>query len=231
MRVLPHLRFAPSSSVFLLLCASAKPDLTFYDVPPDGDCLFSAVALSAAITDNKPDQARARAIRTAAGRLRAQAMDLLCPSGVPDPELSIGGLPVSLLIEPLGGESEASYCTRLRQGGQWGSTAEVLALTKVLQRPIRVHTSFGVEAYGEEAKLPPLAVHYENHHYRAVVESQEAHGRRTRPVSTIFAAVRRPIRAPTTRLRSARSSMRCTRRLQPPMATGTLPCSRLTRSS
>jgi ketosteroid isomerase-like protein len=81
-------------------------------------------------------------------------------------------LPVSLIIEPLGGESEAGYCTRLRQGGQWGSTAEVLALTKVLQRPIRVHTPFGVEPYGDEADLPPLSVYYENHHYRAVVESQ-----------------------------------------------------------
>ena len=48
----------------IMLCAAA--DIQFYDVPRDGDCLFSAVALSAALTDDRPDQARARAVRTAA---------------------------------------------------------------------------------------------------------------------------------------------------------------------
>ena len=179
MRALPRFRFAHSTSALFVLCASAKTDLTFYEVPPDGDCLFSAVALSAAITDNQPDQASARALRTAAGRLRAQALDLLCPSGVPDPELSIGGLPASLLIEPLGGESEAGYCRRLRQGGEWGSTAEVLALTEVLQRPIRVHTTFGVEEYGATdddgtGKALALSVYFEENHYTAVVEALPA---------------------------------------------------------
>ena len=46
-------------------------------------------------------------------------------------------------MEPLGGETEADYCQRLANPGEWGSTAEILALTRVLSRPIRVHTAFG----------------------------------------------------------------------------------------
>eukprot|EP00964_Phaeocystis_antarctica_P145818 scaffold111928_cov63-Phaeocystis_antarctica.AAC.3 len=69
-----------------------EPPLLF-DVPHDGNCLFSAVALSVAIVDDAPAQTRARAVRTAAARLRSAAMDLLCPHGSPDPELSFGGLP------------------------------------------------------------------------------------------------------------------------------------------
>lgn len=98
-------------------------------------------------------------------------MDLLCPSGSPDEELVLGGLPAALLIEPLHGEDGTSYCTRLRSPGQWGSTAEVLALTKVLQRSIRVHTEFGMEQYGDESEeRTPLSVHFADSHYRAVTE-------------------------------------------------------------
>ena len=35
--------------------------ITIHDVPHDGDCLFSAVALSVALTDGQPAQARATA--------------------------------------------------------------------------------------------------------------------------------------------------------------------------
>ena len=149
--------------------------ITLFDVPHDGNCLFSAVALSVAIVDDAPAQTRARAVRTAAARLRTAAMDLLCPHGSPDPELSFGGLPVPLLIEPRGGESESGYCRRLRTAGEWGSTAELLALTRVLRRPIRVCTSFGTETYGDgeaaEGTQPaPLCVHYDSGHYQAAIE-------------------------------------------------------------
>lgn len=110
-------------------------------------------------------------------------MDLLCPHGSPDPELSFGGVPVPLLIEPRGGESESGYCRRLRTAGEWGSTAELLALTRVLRRPIRVCTPFGTETYGEgegkaegegeaaEGTPPaPLCVHYDSGHYQAATE-------------------------------------------------------------
>jgi hypothetical protein len=136
-----------------------------------------------AIVDDTPAQTRARAVRTAAARLRSSAMDLLCPHGSPDPELSFGGVPVPLLIEPRGGESESGYCRRLRTAGEWGSTAELLALTRVLRRPIRVCTPFGTETYGEgegkaegegeaaEGTPPaPLCVHYDSGHYQAATE-------------------------------------------------------------
>ena len=104
----------------LALLQQSGTALQLHEVPKDGNCLFSAVALSAALVDNLPGQTRARAVRTAAARLRVSAMNLLCPHGTPDPELSLGGLPVEVLIEPQGGESQAGYCRRLRMAGEWG---------------------------------------------------------------------------------------------------------------
>ena len=181
-----HMRLVPFTAscrhvvrVALVLCASAERDanLQLYDTPYDGDCLFSAVALSAAITDRHPPQARARAVRTAAASLRARAMDVLCPNGVPDENIVVGGLPAPLLVEPMGGEGGKGYCERMRTSGEWGSTAEVVALTRVLGRPIRVHTAFGVEEYGNdlpEASAAALAIHFADNHYRAATEKPSA---------------------------------------------------------
>jgi|EP00908_Phaeocystis_cordata_P025534 ketosteroid isomerase-like protein len=166
----------------LALLQQSGTALQLHEVPKDGNCLFSAVALSAALVDNLPGQTRARAVRTAAARLRVSAMNLLCPHGTPDPELSLGGLPVEVLIEPQGGESQAGYCRRLRMAGEWGSTAEVMALSRVLERPIRIHTPFGTETYGEEASnegdadavAAPLTLHYADGHYQAATEPAPA---------------------------------------------------------
>ena len=162
----------------LSLASGTTPPLRLHDVPHDGDCLFSAAALSAALVDGDPTQARARAVRTAAARLRALANDLLCPTGSPDPELTLGGLPAALLIEPRRGESDVGYCKRMRQAGEWGSSAEVLALAHVLRRPIRIHTAFGgAETYGADEGGPeaqPLVLHYANHHYQAATEPAPA---------------------------------------------------------
>ena len=152
----------------LFWVSACSAHLVYHPVPPDGDCLFSAVALSVALTDGDAASSRARAVRTAAARLRADAMDELCPQGVPDPELVIGGVPASLLVEPLGGETEQNYCSRMRKPGQWGSTAEILALTRVLKRAIHVHASFGVQVYGADETMPAIAVHFKDHHYTAV---------------------------------------------------------------
>lgn len=154
------------------MCTDAD-DLIFHDVPADGNCLFAAVALSGALTDNNPAQMQEQAVRSNAKRLRLEAVDLLCPTddGV-DPELIMSGLPASLIIEPLHGEDEPGYCRRMRRDGQWGSTAEILALSRVLRREIHVHAAFGVENYGtdegESSGLLPLAIHFANQHYRAV---------------------------------------------------------------
>ena len=160
MRLAGGARLAHTAAT-LAICACAqpsKPSLTLHDVPSDGNCLFSSVALSAALVDGDASQARARAVRNAAARLRSDTMDLLCPTGTPDPELALGGLPVTLLIEPAAGENEAGYCRRLRQPGQWGSTTEILALTKLLGRPVTVHTEFGApETYGADEARRGLA--------------------------------------------------------------------------
>lgn len=164
--------------------AGAGPvELEFHDVPSDGDCLFSAIALSAALTDGHPTPSVAD-LHDRAGELRLAALDLLCPAGSPDPDLILGGLPADLVIDPRPGETGAAYCRRMRHQGQWGSTAEILALTRVLQRPITVHAAFGPETYGESERSvysvdgagpgavdghAPLAVHFENGHYRAVL--------------------------------------------------------------
>ena len=61
-----------------------------------------------------------------------------------------------LVIEPLNGESTCEYCARMRRSGQWGTAAEILALTRVLHRPIIVYTlrsgKFNIlEQYGRSA--------------------------------------------------------------------------------
>ena len=99
---------------------------------------------------------------------------MLCPGGAPSETLIFGDLPASLLMEPRQGESPSGYCQRMRQPGQWGSVAELLALTRVLQRPIRVHAAHGVETYGAEQTGAALAVHFEGSHYRAVTEELTA---------------------------------------------------------
>ena len=178
-------------------CADGLERITLFDVPHDGNCLFSAVALSVAIVDDTPALTRARAVRTAAARLRSAAMDVLCPHGSPDPELSLGGLPAPLLIEPRSGESESGYCRRLRTAGEWGSTAELLALTRVLRRPIRVVTAFGTEQYGDSSAGDsdaaeggrPLCVHYHESHYQAATEPPQGAAECEAVVPTEEAAV------------------------------------------
>ena len=144
----------------LLFAFSAlKSQLQLLDVPHDGDCMFTAIALSAAIVDQEPANSRARALRNAAAQLRSDALDVLCPAGYPaEVEPLASGLPASVLVEPRATETGAEYCSRMRRAGEWGSSAELLALTRVLGRPIRVYTPFAkpVRGMGTEgsARVP-----------------------------------------------------------------------------
>ena len=144
----------------LLFAFSAlKAQLQLLDVPHDGDCMFTAVALSAAIVDQEPANSRARALRNAAAQLRSDALDVLCPAGYPaEVEPLASGLPASVLVEPRVTETGAEYCSRMRRAGEWGSSAELLALTRVLGRPIRVYTPYAkpVRGVGPEgsARVP-----------------------------------------------------------------------------
>ena len=148
---------------------------TVHDVPGDGDCLFSAVALAQRLDTADGLPPAAAQLRAEAAALREAAVDLLCPRGKPDTSRLFGGLPVSVLVEPLGGEGGAGYCSRMRRRGEWGTTAEILALTAVLDRPIRVYTEFGPELYGIDGRdeTRALAIDFRASHYRAVVEREQ----------------------------------------------------------
>lgn len=132
--------------------------LNVHEVPADGDSLFNAVALAAALdnTDIRPLKKR-DAMRERAPRLREQAVDLLCSAGPASLKaLTIGGTAVAPLVEANqrkigGGKAEplSSYCARMRAPGEPGTLAELVALTKVLTRQIRLSTPDGPETYGE----------------------------------------------------------------------------------
>jgi len=105
------------------------------------------------------------------------------PSGCPSTRV-VDGLPVEMIIEPLRAEGGSAYCKRMRRRGEWGTAAEILALSAVLRRPITVYRrengtdSFAVMAsYSrpgeptEEALNPlPLTILYANDsHYMALL--------------------------------------------------------------
>lgn len=148
------------------------------DVPGDGNCLFSSIAIShAAVTAG--DVPSISAVSKRARKLRMQANDLLCPNGCPS-EDEINGFPIAMIMEPALGEDGCGYCARLRRDGQWGSAAEILALTKVLHSPIAVfHTPSGatepqeMDTYGADENGPSLAILYlHGTHYNALVPSR-----------------------------------------------------------
>merc|ERR1719446_1200396 len=180
--LLPRALLVLASAQREFLEASDGTRLAVYDVPPDGDCLFSAVAVSPALCDGAT-QPPPSELRQSAGALRAAAMQLLCPAGKPSEDLELGGLPAALLLDPLHGETGEGYCQRMVQRGEWGSMAEVLALTRVLRRPIRIHLlsdstaehasaeerALSSELYGAEEEGAELGLAFGFNHYRAVV--------------------------------------------------------------
>ena len=147
------------------------------DVPGDGNCLFASIAVAhaAATTGEVPSTA---ALVQRARQLRLQANDLLCPGGQPS-EDEINGFPLALVMEPAAGEDGCGYCARMRRDGQWGSAAEILALTKVLHSPIAVyHRPAGaatsppeeMDTYGADEDGPRLAILYlHGTHYNALI--------------------------------------------------------------
>lgn len=142
--------------------------LNLHEVPDDGDSLFNAVALALALEDASIKPMKKRdAMRERAPRLREQSVDLICYNGPASlKDLTIAGAAVWPLVESNlhkigGGEIEplSSYCARMRAPGEHGTLAELLALTKVLARPIRLSTPNGTESYGEsEAASKALAL-------------------------------------------------------------------------
>jgi len=111
-------------------------------IEPNGNCLFLSIAVAASYSTYQtilPYGSQER--RQVAADLRRAANDLLCPNGEPTEEpFTADGLPASLLIEPLQMETPSEYCARLRKNGQWGSAAEIMAMSFYLGKPITVHT-------------------------------------------------------------------------------------------
>lgn len=131
--------------------------LNLHKVPNDGDSLFNAVALALALEDASIKPMKKRdAMSERAPRLREQSVDLLCYNGPASLKaMTIADVAVWPIVEANlrkldGGENEplSSYCARMRAPGEHGSLAELLAMTKVLARPIRLSTPDGTESHG-----------------------------------------------------------------------------------
>jgi hypothetical protein len=160
---------------------AVKSQLQQIDVPGDGNCLFHAVAVSHSVATGHGLLSPTESLRRAR-ELRRIANDYLCPGGAPA-AMELNGLPVELVIEPLGGEGGRGYCRRLRQDGQWGGAAEILALSKQLRCPIAVYTRGArrgaldeLDVYGREERggvtVPILYLH--GQHYTALGGLQPA---------------------------------------------------------
>ena len=117
------------------------------DVNGGGDCLFQSVSVAESWADSGK-QLDSSEIQQRARELRLMANDFLCPDGKPSGE-ALHGVPIDLIIEPRWFEDGCGYCARMRRDGQWGSAAEILALTRVLNRPITVY-------HRQDGRLRPL---------------------------------------------------------------------------
>jgi hypothetical protein len=127
------------------------------DVERNGDCLFQSIAVAEAWGDNQALPSTSER-RSRAQALRLLANDFLFPGDCPSSDI-MEGLPLALVIEPRGDEDVRGYCKRLRESGEWGTAAEILALAIVLGRSISVHRrsphQVSIElmaTYGENSK-------------------------------------------------------------------------------
>jgi len=107
------------------------------DVPGDGDCLFSAVALAQALASTgAPPPGGGEGLQARAAALRAAACDAICGTDADnvradEPAGYLGELPAAQVVEASGarlGESGRAYVRRMRRAGEWGGEAELLAL-------------------------------------------------------------------------------------------------------
>ncbi len=132
-------------------------------VPADGDCLFSSVAHAYM----KKNRVTSRNLKRHARNLRKMALDYICPDGHLNRAAMVDDMPLHLLIEPDESEDVHAYCERMRNSGEWGSLVEIIAMTRVLECNIRVHTRFGIENYGQGYDHT-LDILLEDHHYSAL---------------------------------------------------------------
>ncbi len=149
------------------------------DVPGDGNCLFSSIAVSEYYNQYNTIPIYNDAIRNRAKELRYSANDFLCPNGSISSQ-EIDGLPIKYIVEPLGNESFNGYCKRMRNDYQWGTAAEILALSHQLKNMIHVYIIDNqtseikqIASYGDSYKSKPIHLLYVNSiHYKSLCPQQ-----------------------------------------------------------
>lgn len=123
-------------------------------IEANGDCLFIALAVAEAHARSRviiPYGSKSR--ESLAYSLRLAANDILCPEGSPAQKPLPGqNIPPALLIETMNEETPDTYCKRLRVKGQWGSAAEIAALSVVLNRTIEVYSP------GSSGEIPGVLI-------------------------------------------------------------------------
>ena len=178
--------FSPKSKVELKSAVDKYVDpFEVHDVSNEGNCLFLSLSIAESWADNKRLlKSREPAVKKRAQELRELANDFLCPNGKPSEEL-LDGVPIELILWPRGNEGVCGYCARMRMDGEWGTAAEILALTRELNRPITVYHRQGgriqlLQDYGselaEDSKVKsPLSILYVGElHYMALIPRKNA---------------------------------------------------------
>lgn len=153
-------KFAPRNLEAEAIKASlSSRNLRLYDIPPDGDCLYNAVAHQLSSSVGGAPQLNGKDVRRkAAAYIRANKEDFL-------PFLTWNdGSPIDEFeFEKYCGQVERS-CD---EGGQWGGEAELRALSNVFEKRIEVLQPEGrVAVFGEQyASTKPLIITYHRHAY------------------------------------------------------------------
>ena len=144
--------------------------LGLFEVAADGNCLFRAVQHQLKQQNKSTDHARLRT--DTADYMRSHADDFLAFFVSENEQVSPS-------------EAFEAHCATLRDTSEWGGQPEILALSRLLDRPIWVHSrdaptlKMGDDA--EEGKKKPLQLTFHRHyfalgeHYNSVVATAKNH--------------------------------------------------------
>jgi len=147
-----------------LNCRLAPLQLRIKEVPPDGNCLYHAVADQLGSL-GRPECSSRELRLLCSDFMRAHVDDFL--PFVPAEELSEAG-------------SFERLCDRVRDTAEWGGQVELQALSAALQRPIEVYTadappiSSGAQFAGQASLRLSFHRHAYSlgHHYNSVVPAE-----------------------------------------------------------
>lgn len=126
--------------------------LSLFEIPADGNCLFSAIE----------DQLKQHSIENNVTSLRSQTANYM---------RSHRDEFLPFLVQEATGElynddEFNDFCDRLEKTSEWGGQAEIRALSEVLQRPIEVIQADGPSVtVGDQFTSQPLRLVYHRHKY------------------------------------------------------------------